>query len=254
MQRLISSLFHNWYGQPILVIAGGPSVADDLPKLDITPACVISANDHGFRQRRFPITLVVNGDKKHMTAPDKPHMNDYLRAFTSKYGGAIVNKFSFADYRLGDWNFASNSGDLAVAVACALGGNPVIVTGIDRWNTGRRYFHDGSKAPAPPRVKRKYVKPTPDDRSVALGDFCRGANVRPMSGPMTLAFPVYRPDEALPKPQDIAYRRKHLNERPVYVTRDNSWKYANQDIVPAGTTMALTPQEVLGLQQSRRLV
>lgn len=251
MQRLISSLFHNWYGKPILVIGGGPSVIEDLPRLDITPACVISANNHGYHQNRFPITLVVNCDKKHCTAEGRPHMGTFLREYTDKYGGAIVNKFAFADYRLGNWKLDANSGLTAVAVACALGGNPVIVTGIDLWGSGRSYFHDGTARSARLRVSKGKV---PTNRKVThLEAFVRGANVRPMSGPMLEAFKRYEPGEVLPAPKDIAYRRAHLDEKAVLVSRDTSWKWETQDIVPAGTTMALTPSEAQDLQQRKRL-
>jgi hypothetical protein len=237
-QELISALFDRWNGKPILVIGGGPSVGVDLPLLAITPACVISANDHGIHQSRFPVDIFVNCDKMHCFR--KIPMEQILRPL----GGIIVNRHGWADYRLAEWTMAGNSGLTAIAVAAALGGDPVIVTGIDMWHGGRVYFH---KTPEGHVDKVRRVKISTKRRDVQklkpLAQFTKGANIRPMSGPLCEFFKQYDPAEVLKPGQPIAYRKKLAAIKPIYLQVEQPIRFANQDILKHGQQIALTPAE-----------
>lgn len=242
MQHLVSALFDRWAGQPILVIGGGPSVNKDLPALveaGVRPACVISANDHGKEQNFFPVDLAVNVDKMHCLK--KCPMEPLMRAM----GVPVINKHSWADFRLADWTFAGNTGLTAIAVAAALGGNAVIVTGIDMWHGGRLYFHDGS---TPKPHKLRHMKPglTKHDqmRLAPLRDFTRGANIRPVSGPLTAFFPVFDPAETLPNPTEIAYRVRLRSKTPVPVQATKWLTLSSFDRVAPGQQMMLTEREL----------
>lgn len=238
-QRLVSALFDRWAGQPILVIGGGPSVLRDLPKLDIMPACVISANAHGFKQDRFKVDLIVNLDKMHCIL--KIPMEKHLRPFATP----IVNRHSWADYRLPEWTMAGNSGMAAVAVAAALGGHPVIVTGIDMFQGGRLYFHELSK---PPKLRSKgpHVIASRRDklRLLPLREFCKGAHVRPMSGPMCDYWPTYTPGETLKPAAGIAYTAKLRAKKEITVKAVRSFKLTNMDMVNPDHVMAFTEREL----------
>ncbi len=237
MQRLVSHLFDRWAGKPILVIGGGPSVLADLPRLDVTPACVISANDHGFRQTKFPVDLIVNLDKMHCML--KVPMQKVLRPLNTP----IVNPHTWADYRLADWRMAGNSGMAAVAVAAALGASQVIVTGIDMFAGGRRYFHDpGGKIPKENRQKHPSSRRA-KARLLPLREFCKGANIRPMSGPLTEVFPRYKPGEALPEPADVAYRKK-MAKAEILVRAIRSFHFSTFDTVNVDTVIAVTEHEI----------
>jgi hypothetical protein len=236
---IVSRLFDRWAGKPILVLGGGPSVRTDLPQLAITPACVISANDHGAKQSRFPVEIFVNCDRMHCML--KVPMEKFLRPF----GGLIVNRFSWADYRLAEWTFLGNSGLTAVAVAAALGGNPVIVTGIDMWKQGRVYFHDEEPGKIP--RNRRNVRPSVTRRDMnqlrELKRETEGANIRPMSGPMTEVFPEYDPEEALPEAAPTAYRRKLHGVEPRRHCLPAGFRFASQDVLQEPTWVEMMPKE-----------
>jgi hypothetical protein len=214
MPPLISTLFDRWVSKPILVIGGGPSVLRDLldgPELP-NIACVISANAHGCRQTRFAVDLLVNVDKRHTHL--KTPMEPLLRA----YGIPIVNKHPWADYLLPDWEFIGNSGLTAIAVAAVLGGNPIIVTGVDMWASGREYFHDPMVISAlyaeKPKHRRRIGTMISQNRASmrrlsGLVAFARGSNIRPISGPMTAVFPPFCAHATLPTPTACAYRLAH---------------------------------------------
>jgi hypothetical protein len=240
-QELVSALFDRWSGQPILVIGGGPSVSDDLPKLlvaGVKPACVISANEHGFRQKYFPVDLVTNVDKIHCM--EKRPMEQILRPF----GVPIVNRHSWADFRLADWTFCGNTGLTAIALACALGGYPVIVTGIDMWKTGRVYFHDkpGTVKPARRQIRASVSRRT-REKLKPLTLFAKGTPVRPMSGPLTEFFPKFDPAEVLPGRNETSYTQKMRNSPTVRAEVIHSFIFTGQDPVRAGAQLALSPKE-----------
>jgi hypothetical protein len=237
VQQLISALFDRWSGQPILVIGGGRSVNRDLPALKLKPACVISANEHGASQSFFPVDVYVNVDKRHCLK--KVPMEQLLRPL----GGIIVNRHSWADYRLPDWRLQGNTGLTAIALAALLGGNPVLVTGIDMWHGGRLYFHDRNGTPR----QEKHIRATVTRRDIAalkpLQAFAAGANIRPLSGPLCEFFPAYKPTEILPPAQPVVYRRALIGMKPVIATATRHFKFSNQDMVPAGRQLALSPDE-----------
>jgi hypothetical protein len=237
VQRLLSALFDRWHGQPILVLGGGPSARKDLARLEITPACVISANEHGAHQDRFKVDLVVNCDKRHCML-QRP-MEEILRAALPD--AAIVNRHSWADYRLGDWRFSGNSGLTAIAVAAALGGNPVIVTGIDMFHGGRLYFHDKGAKPSKQKTVRPAVIRRDKTKLTPLKQFCAGQAVRPMSGPLVEFFQKYDPAEPRKERGRAGYalRMEHEGEE-VLVEAVRPFKFSNFDMVPLGKQMAVT--------------
>lgn len=241
MQKLISDLFDRWADKPILVIGGGPSVNDDLPRLVATPpACVIGANDHGAHQKVFPVDLCVNLDKIHCFR--KLPMEHILRPL----GAPIANKLSWADYRLADWPALGNTGMASIAVAAALGGNPVIVTGLDFWHGGRRYFH---KVDEETRRSRKPMVLTHFHRKKLkdLVAFVKGANIRPMSGPLCDIWPKYSVDEVLPARKDVAYRRKMRSIKPTYLRALRPFSLSNMDAVRTGQILVTSPGEAESL-------
>jgi hypothetical protein len=238
MQRLITELLHRWEGKPILVIGGGPSVLRDLPNLKETPACVISANEHGFKQKYFGVDLVTNVDKRHCML--KEPMEKILRPL----GGIIVNRHSWADYRLPDWAMAGNTGMQAIALAAILGANPVIVTGMDLWNGGRVYFHDKGAKPLKFKPLKSALKRRSKERVGPLKVFCTGANIRPMSGALTEWFKQYDPAEVLKPARVIGYRERLLKETTeVLCEVEIPFRLTNDDYTRVGQKLALSQYE-----------
>lgn len=239
-QELISALFDRWAGKPILVIGGGESVLEDLPKIDFEPACVISANDHGDYQKRFKLDLIVNCDKRHCFL--HCNMSDLLRPIAAKHGAAIVNKHSWADYRLAEFTYQANTGLTAIFVAAALGGHPVVPIGFDFFRRGHTYFHT-------PREGTRKMRPDWHISRVAKRGMqellagCKGAQIRPLSGPLLKFFPPYDHAEVLPPRTDMAYRKSMAAKKTVYFVAQRTFAFGTWDRVVSGTKIAMTQKE-----------
>lgn len=240
-QKLITALFDEWVGKPILVIGGGPSANVDLPRLvewGITPACVISANEHGGKQNFFPVTLGINMDKRHCL------LKKDMREVMAPLGVPIANPHSWADYRLPDWPFRHNTGLAAVLLAAALGGNPVLATGMDCWSTGRVYFHDApSRKRTRPSKSSAHILGPRGRRLRELVEHVRGANVYPLSGPMCSAFSKFDPDARHAPPQPTKYRKHCLKITPLLVECVHQFPFSTYDMVNVGRILALSPKE-----------
>lgn len=238
-QELVTALFDRWAGTPIVVIGGGPSVLEDLPKMPCVPACVISANTHGVHQNSFKVDIFINMDCQHCLL--KVPMETLIRPAATKAGAVVVNKFTWADYRLGDFSFTGNTGLSAIVLAAALGGDPVIPVGIDFWSGGRRYFHDDPSTAKPKktaplgRIARRSIR--------QLLDAVKGANIRPISGPLLEYFPAF--GTPLAPRRDTSYRTYMLKQSTQYVHVAREFSLHNRDRAKAGTTLALTRKEAV---------
>lgn len=240
MQKLVSELFGRWDGKMALVIGGGPSFLRDFKTLELKPELVISANDHGFKQDRFKVDLITNVDKVHSVRGGP--MEQYLRP----YGVPIVNRHSWADYRIPDWTLAANTGLQAVALAALLGADPIVVTGIDMWENGRVYFHQTGAKPAKPgkRVLKGAARRRMRERTQPLVRFCAGANVRPISGPLTEWFKAYDPAEVLKPARPVGYRlRLEQESTQVLCEVVKPFRMSNSDYTKKGQRLALSPFE-----------
>lgn len=245
VQRVISDLIEQYRGKPALVIGGGPSVLPDLVGLThFQPAVVFSANEHGCRQNFFAVDYIVHEDKIHVMKRDERgrhlDMAEYLRRFNKP----LISRWASADVRLAGWKFKSNSGAMAVAVAAALQCSPIVVTGLDYWATGRRYFHDGADVPKPKRqyawqiAAARTVAPRGADRRLSpLRQFVGDAHIRPMSGLLLTAWPAYDPREKF----ELPARTESPEAAPYRALRSFHW--SNYDTVSQGTVIKLTKSE-----------
>lgn len=262
MQGTLQDVLDSYRGRPILVIGGGPSAPADLRKLTANgfePACVLSANAHGFYQDFYKPTYSVCADKIHCEL--KISMREHLEP----HGAPILAKHGFADVRLPDWTFSGNTGLTCVAIAVALGGRPVVTVGLDCWQTGRRYFHgaDG-KVPVDWDQKfgpngRKQLRRGPQlamKASRRFKDLERFVGpidqIRPMSGKLLEQWPMYNPLESLLEATDNVYANhvRHLDIRMVRVNQ--SFMFSQRDIVQAGSILALSKGEMQHASQNRR--
>ncbi|MDE2098505.1 MAG: hypothetical protein KGL39_14725 [Patescibacteria group bacterium] len=186
---LLSDLRDAYARRPIIVIGGGPSVANDLHKIPKSyPACVISANEHGFRQDRFDVNYIVSVDYTYSMSRTP------MREKLAQYGRPSINRWSWADYRIPEWHFNGDSGLSAIAVAVMLGGWPVIALGMDRWVGPKRYFWQ--EAPSGWDRRRQ-----PNSDSIRVNtqrcvEFCAGFPVRTLSGVMQTYWPKWEGPDA----------------------------------------------------------
>ena len=131
-------------GKEVLVIAGGPSVTVDLTALrgvKYVPDVVLSANDHGLFQRMYPVDYLVAISEIHQFTGKA--MQEYL----SPYQTPVIARYPWADHRLEDWSLRADCGLTAIAVAARYGARRVVVTGVDGFRVGPRYFHGAQMHP-----------------------------------------------------------------------------------------------------------
>ncbi len=193
-KQLMSALVGPYNGKPILVICGGPSATVSLPLIPQDyPACVISANEHGFKQTRFDVDFIVSVDLTF--AQTREPMETRL----AKYGKPTINRWSSADYRIPEWTFNGDSGLTAVAVALMLGGHPVVAVGLDRSTGDRRYFWEKVAEPGwSTRRRQPNIMQIRTDTKRCV-DFARDSHVRIFSGPMLAYWPAFDPKESFPE-------------------------------------------------------
>jgi hypothetical protein len=137
------SLPQQYRGQPILVIGGGISFREalELVPADL-PRCVISANEHGFKQDKFVVDYIAFSDAVHSR----------FRASTEKcfnrFDTPTISPHPWADYVIDGWeNYGRDAGFVSIQAAVAMGGNPIIVGGVDctRSRYNKSYFwQDGN--------------------------------------------------------------------------------------------------------------
>lgn len=175
MSALISELVGAYATQPILVIGGGPSAIEDLKRIDFEPACVLSANQHGFLQDRFKPDFAVCIDHK------RGHTDEMMQSILRPFTKPIIGLCHWCDYRLADWPLSGNSGLTAIAVAVLMGGYPVVAVGMDGFR-GEKYFHDKSEPP------EHWSRDVFGKQARELEAATQGAWVHVMSGPLKEIF------------------------------------------------------------------
>jgi hypothetical protein len=202
----------NQYRGPILVIGGGPSALADLHELRVANydfKTVLSANEHGHRQTIYRIGFTVAADGVHHAK--RQRMNTYIESLGVK-GVPMISPAWFADYRLPDWKLASNTGLTAIAIAAALGGGPIVVTGLDFYRLEDKgaatYFHDEEAESDSNKKTRSNFEDQIEALHARIGT---EQQIRPMSGPLLGMYPRWNPYEKrkpgpLPEFARYAYR------------------------------------------------
>lgn len=217
-----------YLGKRILVLCGGPSVNNDIKEVSDYDIC-ISANQHGMKVKECD--FIVSMDEYHQQK--NIHMREFLEDLKPK---KISIRF-WSDYRISgiSKNAYMNSGTMAVYVACLLGGNPVIVTGIDGYQNGT-YFHNINEDC--PGLRYPYINYCLMFQY--LKNLCTGYNVRPISGPLLEYFKKYDPNEKFHPIEvpDSGYAKstyKVLTQRNITI-----W----QTVVPKGMEIWVTSEEL----------
>lgn len=172
---ILSEVALSLSGRPIVVMGGAPSLISDLEKIK-SNAFWLSANHHGHLVR--PADYLVCSDLTHQVTGKS--MADEM----AEYGVPTISPHLWSDIRVNDHpqDFPMNSGILALWVAAALGGYPVIAAGFEFFR-GKTYHHDPD-AKTTGRIDmdrydamvRHLIKAAP------------GAHFRAISGPLTRHF------------------------------------------------------------------
>lgn len=249
--RLYGELVDQFRG-PILVIAGGPSVPRDLAELTtwgFAPVAVISANEHGHRQKLFEVTHTVSADGVHNEK--RRRMADVVAELGSR--APLICPAPFADVRLPDWRCAANTGLISIAIALGMGGSPVVVTGIDfyRWKHkgAATYFHDpDARSNSNVKEPRNFL----NQIQALFGRIGSGQPVRPMSGALLEYFPRWSPDELTP-PATIYEYARFCRRMPTHLVRSHGVRWPLAGIqVPRGLVVPCSPLEARAACNARQ--
>lgn len=143
--RTLRDLIHRHVGVPAVVMGGGPSLQQAIPKAPAN-AIFISVNDHGVRyfkhvapQDSRRCSYVVCCDKIEQRARFDAREN----GDGSPWHLPVISRHMWADYRL-LFQPAPSSGMAAAYFARLLGCSPIIITGMDLYAGGT--YHDNPKA------------------------------------------------------------------------------------------------------------
>ena len=244
VKQLFCALANKYAGRPILVIGGGPSVTHDLPRIpDNYVGCVISANQHGFKQDRFKVDYVTCVDFT-MGHSRKP-MSEEL----GQYGVPSITRWSWATYRLPNaWSYSGDTGMTGIAIAAALGGHPVLFTGLDRNIGDRKYFWQGPPDDPVGWERRRHQamklnRPNMLQSNQKLVEMTKGAQVRTMSGPLRGIFKTWDINEKLPPFAPTTAFHTALQTGKLYYVQAARLFLHPTDPIPQGTTLMLTDNE-----------
>jgi hypothetical protein len=229
---LLSESALKYAGRPIVVMGGGPSLPEHLSRCP-TDAIYISANQHGAMVRKADYIVALDS------------IEDLVRPFNVP----IIGKRPWCDIRIQDWQNDGNSGIEAVKAAYVLGGHPIILAGMDCYQTGT-YFHDAN---APLLGTANEGLEFHMERWKALKDKLPGAVIRTCGGPTAKVFGLYDPAEMLPdyvpapKLQALRCMKTHW-VKTKRLARLNDVRY------PRDEEVLVSPAEFAGLMQKRTAI
>jgi len=131
----LKELRHKYRGRPIAILGAGPSLPGDLERLP-ADTVLIGLNHHAVK--------IVDVD--YLVFADKPDRNPDLAAAVAAHMGKRITNIKGAS----DWDVAGTgywqggmSGTMATWFACYMGGDPVLLCGMDCNQPGPRYFYSG---------------------------------------------------------------------------------------------------------------
>jgi|GEM_PF-2705633 len=168
--RSFGELVMRHRGARICVMGGGPSLADDIARVEAD--IWISANQHGAALR--PVDYVVAMDNLHTVHKDP--MRGIIRQFTD---APIIGPWHWCDYGITNYPLAPRlmfTGVVAQWVASMLGAHPVIMAGYGCYGGTHRTLGQ----------HKEYAQ-------------FLGCAVRVVSGPLLDVWPAYDAEEVLPQ-------------------------------------------------------
>jgi hypothetical protein len=206
-------------GARICLMGGGPTLADDLNRVDAD--VFISINAHGARLQQPDYLLAMDA----VHGGTKEEMGRYLRA---RSDAPIIGPWFWCDFHITAWPLSPRfllSGVVATWVAYLMGAHPIILAGFDCYSK-----MDGSADGNTMAQHRDYLP------------FVK-AQVRVASGPLTKFYPAFDPDERMPayEPPDVLRDERLRDEVKVRVARaveirGHEW--------PVGTVLTLPRHEI----------
>lgn len=177
-QRILSDIALRFAGRPIVVMGGAPCLKTDLERIRGSGAW-ISANQHG--HLLHPADYIVCADLFHQVTGQPMSLE------MAEYDVPTISPYLWSEIRITDHpqDFPMNSGILALYVAAALGGHPVIAAGFEFF-AGGTYHHDEAAKTTGRRELSLYLK-----MALYLQNHAPGVHFQAISGPLMDVFQPY---------------------------------------------------------------
>jgi hypothetical protein len=182
MKRSLRAMKDSFKGRTIAVLGGGPSLPGDLEKIDnvefLPDTVLISVNHHAAR-------LVVCN---YMVFADDPiQWPDFYEIQKEYIGRRLSTICAYSDFEHDcvKW-FEGMSSSLATWFACHLGGDPVLLCGMDCY-TGDAYYYERTGYDATKETRKElkhHLRPWLNAKIICPNS----ENIRAVSGPLIELF------------------------------------------------------------------
>jgi len=167
-------------GRAAAVLGGGPSLPDDIVKLP--PGCLLIAVNHHAQYLCKPDFMVYND---HREGQDDELRRAILAGNVIRVSAEPESDIEF-DVDVWTGFYSSNT---ATWFACWMGCDPVILCGMDLYQSEQAYFHDYVDKPHFHYPLSHHIAPWIEEAKSRLPGWER---VRAMSGPLVSVFGQYR--------------------------------------------------------------
>lgn len=193
-QGVFAELAGRHEGQAAVVVGGGPTAMqyrDQWPD----DALIIGIKEHA---------LIAGWEQDYLVAVDNAYHNELKPLLESlernpkslERKPKLISQYGWADYQLGTYYAASNSGIVGAWCAHVMGCYPVILTGMDLFSGSQDYFHDQAKSSNGRKHPTKYW--LMKWRELTMQDTAKGIALRVLGdGPLCELFPQYNPRETV---------------------------------------------------------
>ncbi len=177
----ISVLKGRHAGRPIAIMGGGPSLADDLKRIP-RDAVKISVNQHA---------LYITGADYVVTLDDPTGDPVAIKMFNRVKGALIGKAEGHVDYLFDVRFWYGQSGHSAAWVGCYMGGDPVLLCGMDLYQGPKMYCEEVEDPAGAIGLKNKPLKNHVNNWRSAFSKCPNAERIRAMSGPLVDVFGIY---------------------------------------------------------------
>jgi hypothetical protein len=214
-------------GRPAVIMGGSPSLPEDVAKVQ-GDAVWFSANHHGAMLRGADYVVYVD--------PTHQVTGEPMQEKLSAYGAPTISPCFGADYRVPNWDsykFRGNCGMQAIWFAAMLGANPIIVCGMECYQSGVYWHDEAAKSSSAGRPQSFFEGRLSDLKRLVVG-----ANVRAVTPSLQKHFPAYDPSESVPpSTATLAVEEPEFETRLVFPARIGKTK------IRPHVRVMLTPSE-----------
>jgi len=179
----IKELKNKHAGKPIAVLGGGPNLSDDLAQIP-RDSILLGVNAHA--SKLVSVDYFLFSD-----SPDSTNWTADLEQGVRVHEGRRISIVpGFSDWEMDvDYFHGGMTGTFATWAASYMGGNPILLCGMDCWQSKKVYFHSDADET---HICQTYPLENSLNAWRPVLEQCEnGANVRAVSGPLVDIFGEY---------------------------------------------------------------